>query len=464
MFRTRSLAIAASILVAAACGTSDGGPSETEFRIDSIQVVANPHNVLSLVVRFYGAADSARVLYRAAGAATDSATPAFATEGASPAKLYALGLFADTSYVVRVVAYGAGVRDTSEPMAFGTGPLPGDLPTYAASGPNPLPGVTVFAVGNYGVVIDNTGRIVWYRFVPNGGPGLNFMVLQNGNYVGRPLTGVGAVNVFVMYDALGDSTRTLGCRNGLIPRFHDVIVDPDGSYWIMCDDNRTVDMTAHGGLANALVTGTGLQHIDAAGNLTLNWSPFDHFAYTDADTTILKASPINWTHGNGLSVDTDGNILISFRALHEVTKINATTGAVMWRMGGKANQFTFTGLGAPGFRGQHNVRVTGPGEFILLDNQGSAETRFERYAVDPVAHTAEVVQTFTAFPATRTDVGGSVHNPAPGRWLMSVGTTGVVREFTSGGSPTWQIDGNPGYVFRAQKFPSLYRPGIGAPR
>jgi len=40
----------------------------------------------------------------------------------------------------------------------------------------------------------------------------------------------------------------------------------------------------------------------------------------------------------------------------------------------------------------------------------------------------------------------------------------VVREFTTGGSPTWQIDGNPGYVFRAQKFPSLYRPGLGAPR
>lgn len=463
MLQKRILALAA-LVVAAACGTSDGGPSENEFRIDSIQVVANPNNVLSMVVRFYGAADSARVLYRPAGASTDSATPAFAVGESSPTRLHALGLFPDTAYAVRVVAYAGNSRDTSEAMAFGTGSLPGDLPHYTASGVNPLPGVTVFAVGNYGVVIDNSGRIVWYRYVPNGGPGLNFMVLQTGDYVGRPLAGGGALNVFVLYNALGDSVRTLGCKNGLAPRFHDILAEADGSYWIMCDDTRTIDMTAFGGVANAIVTGTGLQHFDAAGTLTLNWSPFDHFAYDDADTLLLKSSPINWTHGNAISVDQDGNILISFRALNEVTKINASTGAVMWRMGGKANQFTFSGVGTPGFKGQHNVRVTGPNEFMILDNQGSADTRFERYSVDPVAHTAQLIQSFTAFPATRTDVGGSVHNPAPGRWLMSVGTTGVVREFTTGGSPTWQIDGNPGYVFRAQKFPSLYRPGLGAPR
>ena len=224
-------------------------------------------------------------------------------------------------------------------------------------------------------------------------------------------------------------------------------------------------MSAYGGLTNAIVTGTGIQHIDAAGALTLSWSPFDHVAFTDIDTTFLKSSPINWTHGNAMSVDTDGNLLVSFRTLNEIMKINATTGATMWRLGGKANQFTFAGItGAPGFMGQHNIRAIGGGEIILLDNVGSADSRFERYSIDPVGHVATLVQSYASAPPMRTDVGGSVQHSADGRWLVSIGTTGTVNEFTDAGVLTWKINGNPGYVFRAQKFPSLYAPGIGAPR
>lgn len=465
MIRKISLTAGLAIVVAA-CGTTDGGPATEAVHIDSIQVIANPHNVLSAAVRFFGLADSARVLYRAAGASVDSATPAFTIAGPSPVKLYALGLYPDTAYAIRVVAYGGGISDTSDPMAFGTGTLPVDLPAYAASGPDPLPGYTVFSKDPYGIVIDNTGRVVWYRRVGTAGPGLNFMVEPSGQYVGRPIVGGGALNnVFVVFDALGDSVRTIGCRNGLAVRFHDLIIEPDGSYWVMCDDTRTIDMSAYGGSATASVTATGVQHVDAAGTLTLAWTPFDHFAFADADTTILKSSPINWTHGNGLAVDTDGNLLISFRTLNEITKINATTGAVMWRLGGKANQFTFSGaFGTPGFRGQHNVRSLGSGRIMLLDNVGSADTRLERYLLDPVAHTAALENYYSPVPPVQTLIGGSVQNPAPGRYLVSIGTTGTVHEVDAGGQLKWKIDGNPGYVFRAQKFPSLYSPGVGAPR
>ena len=463
LWKRAVVVVFAVILIA--CGDDTGGPSAGSVaRVDSIQVSANPNNVVSALVQFYGLADSARVLYRITGAAGDSATPAFAVSDTTGAELYALGLFADTGYSFRVVAYRGTTTDTSAAALFGTGELPGDLPVYSASGTSPLPGVTVFSVGNYGVVINNTGRIVWYRAIANGGPGLNFMVLQSGHYVGRPLTGMGVPVKFILYNAVGDSVRAIWCRNDLATRFHDVIVEPDGSHWMMCDDTRTVDMTAYGGSATASVTGTGIQHINAAGDLTLNWSPFDHVAYTDADTMILKSSPINWTHGNGMSVDTDGNLLVSFRTLNEVMKINATTGAVMWRLGGKANQFTFSGVGTPGFMGQHHVRAIGGGQIILLDNVGSADTRFERYTIDPVAHTAVMVQSYASTPPAQTTVGGSVQKEADGRWLVSIGTTGTVHEFTDAGVVTWKIDGNPGYVFRAQKFPSLYAPGVGAPR
>jgi len=39
------------------------------------------------------------------------------------------------------------------------------------------------------------------------------------------------------------------------------------------------------------------------------------------------------------------------------------------------------------------------------------------------------------------------------------GTAGRVEEYDSAGRVVWQIDGNPGYVFRAQRVRSLYNPG-----
>ena len=142
-------------------------------------------------------------------------------------------------------------------------------------------------------------------------------------------------------DPLGNETRRLGCAGGLPPRFHDLIAEPDGDYWIMCDESRTMDLSALGGQAAARVTGTIVQHIAADGAPLFEWSPFDHFAITDLDSASRAGASVNWTHGNALTFDTDGNLLVSFRSLSEITKIDLATGAVLWRMGGLRNQFAF---------------------------------------------------------------------------------------------------------------------------
>ena len=65
--------------------------------------------------------------------------------------------------------------------------------------------------------------------------------------------------------------------------------------------------------------------------LLLQWSPFDHFAITALDPIERSGPFVNWTHGNALDLDTDGNVIVSFRSLNEITKIDAQTGAVIWR-------------------------------------------------------------------------------------------------------------------------------------
>jgi hypothetical protein len=257
----------------------------------------------------------------------------------------------------------------------------------------------------------------------------------------------------------------LGCARGLVPRFHDLLVERDGGYWIMCDETKTMDLSAIGGVAGARVTGTAVQRMSPAGALAFHWSAFDHLAIADVDAEERTTTAVNWTHGNAIDVDTDGNLLVSFRNLNEVTKIDASTGAVIWRLGGRRNQFTFLDTPTPAFTHQHSVRADARGSLILFDNIGSVtESHGERYVLDERAMTARLASSYAALPRAVSAIGGSTQLLPGGRTLVSYGQAGRVEEYDSSGRVVWRIEGNAGYVFRAQRIPSLYTPGVGATR
>jgi hypothetical protein len=461
------LAVCTSTIVClATIGCSDSTrPPDTTARIDSAHVVANPNMEISALVLFQGSGDSVRVRYRVAAQDQDSLTPAFPVTSVEEDTIQVLGLIPVTGYQVRLVVYGGGSSSldslVSDPLSFSTGSLPLDLPVYHASGTTPLDGYIVFSAAPFGIIIDGTGRVVWYKRFPGTGPSLNFMAQPTGTLVGRLNTEDPADDdPFIELDPAGFERRQLRCANNRPLRFHDLLLSGDGSYWIMCDETRAMDLSALGGDANAQVTGTTLQHVDPAGTLLFEWTPFDHFLITDADTSVYRAqAAVNWTHGNSFDFDDDGNILIAFRSLSEITKINSQSGEVMWRMGGLRNEFTFQGAPDAGFSRQHNVRIVGPGRFIILDNLGTInESRYERYSVDANALTATLEQSYASTPSVQTLIGGSVQAAGSDRYLVSFGTEGRVELFDGSGLKLWNIEGNPGYVFRAQRILSLYSP------
>jgi arylsulfotransferase ASST len=458
--RRRRRLVGAAILVAGCVNEPAGVDRAALPAIDDAAVQTGPHNVLSAVVSArLRQADSAAVSFRLdEPAAGDSATPAVAVVDGS-VTIPVLGLLPDRRYALHVIAYGKGGTVSGSPLAFTTGALPPDLPTYSASGADPSPGYVVFAAGRYGLVIDNTGRVVWYRYFANG-PGLNFMAQPTGRYVVRPPTvDPSDIEPWLELDPLGEVVRTFGCAGNLQSRFHDLISRSDGTYWIMCDEARTMDISTLGGSVNARVTGTVVQHVGADGALLLQWSPFDHFAITDLDPADLRDANVNWTHGNALDLDADGNLIVSFRSLNEITKIDATNGAVIWRMGGRANQFTFLDTPLPAFSHQHGARLYAGGTLLILDNLGDpTESRAERYEVDQTKKTARLVQSYGSTPGVLTQIGGSVQALPGDRTIVSFGTTGRVEEYDATGRLVWHIDGNAGYVFRAQRIRSLYAP------
>lgn len=409
-------------------------------------------------------ADSVVVRF-GAGNARDASTPAL-TPQADTVLAPILGLEPARTYSAQLVAYSACGATTSDALTFTTGALPADLPTYTAEGPDPAPGFVVFAAGRYGLVVDNAGRVVWYHHFADG-PGLNFQAQPDGRYAARPPTPANVPGAFVEIDPSGRVARTLGCARGLSARMHDMIAQPDGSYWLICDETRTLDLSAQGGSSSARVLGGGVQHLSASGDVLFAWSPFDHLAVqlSILDPADRDAAVVNWTHTNSLDLDAGGNLLLSFRNLNEVTTIDTRTGAVLWRLGGTYNQFTVENGETPPFLHQHGVRAIGINEVQLLDNLGDASgSRAERYAIDDVDGIASLRVAYRSAAGIIAQIGGSTQTLPGGHTLVSYGNGNGVEEYDLSGSVAWRLTGKTGYIFRAQRIRSLYAPGAGDPR
>ncbi|UCF20660.1 MAG: aryl-sulfate sulfotransferase, partial [Gemmatimonadota bacterium] len=344
-------------------------------------------------------------------------------------------------------------------LSFTTGSLPDWIPAADALGNDTTAGLVVLSYPGGPVIVDNGGRVVWYKTAPDGL--LNsFQAHANGAY-----TLLGATDVSRAYhvlDVLGREIGTLECVEFLI-RFHDFLVLEGGDYWALCDEERVFDLTEFGGLSDAVVTGTVVQHISATGALLFEWKVLDHFDITDIPVSQLTGRQVNFSHGNGIDLTEDGDLILSFRSLNEITKVDTETGQVVWRFGGLRNQFTFVGDPKGSFQRQHGVRVAGPGIIQFLDNSETPPSRLVRFRLDEDALTATLIFAFADAPDILTPVGGSTqYYRSNGHGLVSFGRAGRVVETDASGNRAWELTGIDGlYVFRAQRIPSLYFPGAG---
>lgn len=382
-------------------------------------------------------------------------TPVVRFDGGEVASTAVLGLHPDSDYEFEIVLTAAGVEAPVDTLDFSTGTLPAWLPTIVPQGANPTPGLVTLSLPGGPVIIDNSGRVVWYLSAPD--PVLNnFQAHPDGTYtlLGRDTQS----QEYLVLDELGRETGRLACVNREA-RFHELRVRSGGDYWIMCNHRRTADLTDLGGLPEVELEWTVVQHVSAAGKLVWEWNSADHFDLTDIPPDVIPGSTaINVTHGNAMAFDTDGNLLVSWREFDEVTKIAAETGDIIWRFGGgPGNQLTFIDDPKGSFERQHGLRVVAPGVIQLLDNGDVAPSRFVRFRIDEQAMTATLLLELIETPETYTPVGGSTDVLPGDGALVSFGRAGRVAEWSASGERTWELTGIDGlYVFRSQRIPSLY--------
>ena len=102
---------------------------------------------------------------------------------------------------------------------------------------------------------------------------------------------------------------------------------------------------------------------------------------------------------------------------------------------------------------------------MLLDNLGNpGGSRAERYEYDAASRTARLVGSYGSSPSVVALLGGSAQDQPDGHTLVAYGNGNRVEEYDATGQVVWRIEGNPGYLFRAQRIRSLYHPGVGSMR
>ncbi len=423
--RIRPALLAVGILTVAACGLDSVGPNMSRRRPAILEalVAENSHNALSALVRFGTRnADSARVLYRtllpdgSVDSSSVRSTPFYGLT-ADSGTITALGMRANTTYEVTLQIAGGG-GDTSGRMSFRSGALPQSLAGVELRGTGlPTSGYTLtdFTSGAkaYMVAFDETGVLTWYReFAAQAGESAVDAEQQaNGDYilfVGASTGWQPTAGRFYEVNPSGDSVRTFVASFPYYTDPHELLLDfSDGKLsrsHILGYELRHVDLTSIGGKSDQLVAGHVMLRQSSSGETEFLWNAWDHFTIADwvfIQPGLANMASIDFDHPNSIERDGHGNYIVSFASLGEITKIDGVSGAIVWRFGGRNNQFALVGDPLGGFGIQHDVRQLPNGDLLLMDNgirHVPQESRAVEYRLDLTAHTATLVWQYRHSP------------------------------------------------------------------
>ena len=305
---------------------------------------------------------------------------------------------------------------------------------------------TVDSIGNYFMIIDNSGNPLFYSQTQSAG-----RLLCNGYFA--TAVPLGPKHQFIWYikDQSFNIVDSFQMGNGYIADNHDFVLLPNGHAIMLAYDIQYIDMSkiVEGGHPYAKVTGSIIQELDVDKNVVYQWRCWDHIPITDSYKDITK-SGFDYIHVNSVELDNDGHIILSCRETSEVIKINRETGETIWRWGGKNNDFTILGdheENAPRyFKLQHSVRRVSNGNIIMFDN-GADKNDLERtysraveYDMDEEGMTTTMVWEYRHDPDILALSGGTVVRHPNGNTSINWG--GAARDGTAPGFTEANPDGD----------------------
>jgi hypothetical protein len=273
---------------------------------------------------------------------------------------------------------------------------------------------TIFPGRTGPVIIDRQGRVVWFHpqsykrsaadlqpQVYDGRPVLTWsvrppLVNEDDLYRGGPRS---------QYHVIADDSyriikRVRAVGRGVNTDVHEFLITPQNTALVLGYRNLPRRLTAYGGPRSGEIIDCLVQEIDIHTNRVLfNWSAARHISLRESIASMPASGAWDPYHLNSISVDSDGNLLVSSRHTSTIYKIDRRSGRVMWRLGGKRSSFRM-GAGTS-FYYQHDAQRQTDGTLTLLDNHATdldksrgRESKALRLSLDTHAGTATLVRSF----------------------------------------------------------------------
>jgi len=332
--------------------------------------------------------------------------------------------------------------------------LPLDFPEWSAERtgtPQAQFYVTTLIEGfapNVPVIFDTNGVPVWWT---ERQPTFLHTPLHNGNLATLNIAG-GMVE-----RRLDGSVARLLNTVGATSDFHDVIRLPNRNYMLATFEIRRCNLRLWGeGRGRCIFH--DFQELTPNGDVVWSWRP---------ETDIpLRETPSKWRsvrdasgtvdpwHYNSVAWTGDG-IIVSFRHMDAIYKIDYATKDVVWKLGGKVRPERLRVIGDPVFdaggsiSGQHDARLRPNGVVTLFDN-GTNEGRAPRsvaYRINEGAGTATLVRRVTDAIAPNSMCCGSTRVLGDGNYVTGWGGTPWITENEPDGTQVFRLDAN--FIYRA---------------
>lgn len=334
------------------------------------------------------------------------------------------------------VAHSIRCLPADFPGSTTTGKLPSSvdfvalsIPTLGGLGQNPIP---------YAWVVDSRGTPIWWKHLPGDAvmdvkpiPGKRI-----GTWHGELTTDIDNAGKFTEYYLDGTKHRDIPIwSNYGMHDSHEALPIGFGHYYVIADVGRpNVDVSAFGGGPKETIFDNLIEEIDSEGNLFWTWNAGDHIPVGEANRWLpILTNPagvplLDAYHINSVEEDGKGGLILSFRYLDAVIRVEKSTGEITWKLGGTPTSKSLTVIGddaAPGglhLMGQHDARVQADGTITVYDNGSGPNMRrprVTRWRIDPEAKTATLVESFGDPDVPAAFAGGGARRFADGSWLVS---------------------------------------------
>jgi hypothetical protein len=284
------------------------------------------------------------------------------------------------------------------------------------------------------LIVDEAGSPVWFRKVPDPATvAIDFKVQQyqnktvicwwEGTIGGTGGQGVGQGEFVIADTSYREITRVRAAGTEQADQ-HDFMITPRNSALFWVYDPIPKDLTSVGGPKDGVLHDGVIQEIDiATGRKLFEWRASDHVGLDESYAPLPVGDsahlPYDYFHANSIGLAADGNIIISSRHTWTTFKLDKTTGAVMWRLGGKKSDFQQDDRSK--FAWQHDFRQRRDGTYSVFDN-GNGITKVHPYSRGLIMKMDEAARKVTF-------VAEFVH---PDKIVVM--TQGSFRELADGGS------------------------------